>query len=287
MKGMVCMMKNKELSELIQNNRNADREMIEEMRAALKLETEKPLEKRDFDYIEQLSESLARATVPEAVREDAIQSGIKAVLRKNAEKKPMIRRKWLGAVSAACACLVLLIGGNAWAIHATGSNLFQLTYSFFTDHFEFQYSSIHEGSSGIVSQSDASDPYGIRTVCEQHGFTPHTPAYLPDGVTLTETNLQERKKSTFLQFFYAKGSSHISLVYQNFSDDTDLSDRTFGIPSDYQNVSELELDGNTVVISKEDQQYTAFFMIGSTVYTLYTDNLDYTESEHILRSMFR
>ena len=68
---------------------------------------------------------------------------------------------------------------------------------------------------------------------------------------------------------------------------TDEVSIPFGIPSDYHNISEQVIDNTVVTVSKEDNQFTAAFMIDRIQYSICADGLDYDECQRVLESMFK
>ena len=58
-----------------------------------------------------------------------------------------------------------------------------------------------------------------------------------------------------------------------------------GIASDHYNITEQMVNDTIVYISKEEQQYTAAFMVDDTQYVLAADGVDYDECYQVLISM--
>ena len=259
---------------------NADRKMLQELREMLEQEVQKPCSERNYELIRELTAAITDETVPESEFEAEVQEGIRLSVSKH-PVHPV--RKYLKAVTAACIGVILLAGANLWAIRATGSNLFRLVYAVFTDRFEVQFPD-NAPSSAVQPQTD--DPYGIRAACEGHGFSPLIPGYIPDGFEQEHLEYGGTETRPVISTVFCRGSSKISLHYTYLPDQTDFSNWQFGIPSDEQNISELEINGTIIAVSKEEAQYTALFLADQTLYDLFTQDLDESESERILRSMF-
>lgn len=261
-------------------DKSADRKMIQELRDMLDQEVQKPCSKRNYELISELTEAITNGTVPETEFEAEVQNGIRLIESKH-PVHPV--RKYIKAVTAACIVVILLAGANLWAIRATGSNLFGLVYAVFTDRFEVQFPE-STLTSDVRPQTD--DPYGIRAACEEQGFSPLIPGYIPDGFVQEHLEHSGTETRPVISTVFHRGSSKISLHYTYLPDQTDLSNWQFGIPSDEQNISELEINGTIITVSKEDAQYTAMFLTDRTLYVLFTQDLEESESERILRSMF-
>lgn len=268
----------------IQNpNPSADYQMYSELKEMLEAEIQKPYSERNYDLIDELTAAITSATVPESVYNESRQRGLQEQLQATAARSNSRKHAFLRPLYAACACLVILLISNAFAIHVTGSNLLKLTYSIFTDHFEFQYSSLDENS--ILQQINTSeDPYGIRAECEKYGFSPMVPHYLPDGFELTVSECNPAEKKVSANFTYKNANGIISFHCTHYNSPDLLDTWKTTIPSDQHNISELEINGILVVISKEDEQYTASFTVGQTLYTIFTEKISYDESDRILRS---
>ena len=273
-----------ELIEIIRNNPNAEQDMLAEMQELLQEETEKPEEERNYDSIAALSAAITNALMPRAEQEAVIQSGMKKILNRNSvPKKTNIRRMWIAPLTAACACVILLIGTNAWSLHATGVGILTRTYRFFCNSFSFDFSDTENTVSLDTGEHD--DPYGIRTECEKYGFSPLVPQYIPEKFALTVTEHNEKKYQD-VYFTFKNGNKLIFVFYRYYLNPNDVQMHGWGLPSDTHNVSELVLNGVTVTVAQEDQQYHAMFLLNNTIVGLHTKGIDYSEADQILRSMF-
>ena len=187
---------------------NADRQMFSELQALLEAELKKPVSKQDRALISELSSAIIDATIPESVYEESLQTGLQIqqqALRKRTETR---KRSYLRPLTAVCTGLILLFVSNAVAIHATGYNLLELTYSIFDDSFEFRYPS-DESSHVCQPVVSDDDPYGIRTECETKGFSPLVPKYLPEGAELSKVSHHETSQTKKCWFVYRNGSIKI------------------------------------------------------------------------------
>ena len=270
------------MSQQVSFNTDADREMLLEMQVMLQSEISKPYSKRNYDLIRELTAAITDATVPKAEFEESVERGLNKLERVIQKQKVQRKNRILKPIAVAATCFVLLIGANAWSLHATGSSLFKLSYSVFSDFFSFRYS---DSLISTDSMMDSGDPYGIRAECEKDGFSPLVPKYLPEGFELKKVSHNPFENKQEYKFCFYNNSQKIILDYF-FYDEQEQAQESFSIPSDQHNIEEMECDDTTVVISKEDGQFTAFFIKDQTVHLLYTENIDYTDSKKILQSYF-
>ena len=275
-------MKREEFENTILNNPPAMIEILEDL---LNSEMSKPDDQKDFDRIAALSSAISRAYISKESQKEIVCSGINQILQKNTDNnRKKIKRSWKRPLAVACACIVVLLGANAWTFHVTGSTLWQLAYSFFSDHVEYQLPSQINGEFSNTGQS-AYDPYGIRTECEKDGFSPLVPKFIPEGFKLTEVVHHTNGTKRIASFTFINDNQLMSLDYEYYETD-DPEQFSIGIPSDQHNISELERNGVIITISCEDGQYNAQFVQNQTIYGLFTENVDYTVSESILNSIF-
>ena len=198
------------------------------------------------------------------------------------EHRPAVRRRIV--LAAVCACIMLVIGANAWSLHATGVGLLSRTYRFSSKSFSFDLSDTDKYASLDIGEQG--DPYGIRAECEKHGFSPLVPQYRPEGYALIETAYKPTNIRQYVFFTFKNRKKIISMSYYYYPDSDNIQTKGWGFPSDTHNVSELVINGVTVTVSQEDLQYRAMFLLNNTIYSFGTKEIDYAEAEQILRSMF-
>lgn len=264
----------------------ADREMVAEMQAILEQESRKPAAKRDYALIEQLSEAIYEATSNEDLSAIA-EKNILLLAEKSSEKNHrlrQIRRMRPAAVLAACAMLCL--GLNFWTLHALGTNLpetiYQLTkggISLRPDDFD---------SSVIKLEPAEDDPYGIQAECKKLGFSPLTPAFLPEGMQLRDLNTDDAKIKTIQFAFKGSKQTQLHLLYKFAEKQQDYDSINFGFPSDHYQFHEEMLGGYKVLISWEDEVFHAAFCDKEAhiIYHIASNHIGYDESYRVLCSYF-
>ena len=270
-------MQNTDFERLIHSDPQAAVTMLESL---LDDEMQKPDAEKDFDRIAALTAAISSAYMPKEAQETAEQSGIDAVLQRAANKPRHSRPKWVYAVSAACACVVMLFGLNAWSVHATGSNLWKRIYAFWDNSVAFTFDSTD--SAALPAQED---PFGIRAECGKYGFSPRVPQYLPEGFAPKDTVCRDTENERWLMFDYRKENACVQLYYRAYPDASAAQNSKWLLPADTQGLNELEINGITVTVSQKESQYWAMYRLDNIVCAMLTENLDFAESERVLRSM--
>ncbi|MDE6034986.1 MAG: DUF4367 domain-containing protein [Ruminococcus sp.] len=110
---------------------------------------------------------------------------------------------------------------------------------------------------------------------------PETPEYIPENFSLLNIDTEELTICKIISFYYKSGKKKINFTWYEFYID-DIP--PVGIPADTHNLTEQKINNNTVYILKEDNQFTATYIIDNTVHFMYTDNVGYDECEKILES---
>lgn len=59
-----------------------------------------------------------------------------------------------------------------------------------------------------------------------------------------------------------------------------------GIPTEQYEISEQLINNTLISVMKEDEQYTATFIIDKTQYIIYAEHLDYDECQKVLDSFY-
>lgn len=273
----------------------ADREAIAEMQELIELERRKPADQRDYDRIEQLTAVIYEATSIENLNEIAARK-IEELTQISAKKnRSFVRTRWMRRAAILAACAMLCVGLNAWSLHVYGMSFPKAFYRITNGGVLFKISDLEPET--IELQTSEDDPFGIRTECSKHGFSPLTPAYLPDGMILTILSVSDAKagehdgKKANVYFTYRDSkvpSETVSLNYSFIEDDFQLNNTEWGFPSDELKVHGEEIGGKNVVISWEDEVFHAAFSEKDRhiVYQISTNYIGYDESYRILCSYF-
>ena len=137
----------------------------------------------------------------------------------------------------------------------------------------------------IELETSPDDPYGIRKICEEMGFSPRTPSYIPEHLILKNVEQRgEGMKGVVLWYQYR--NQYFSINYTYFEDDASFQNSTFGIPSDEYNIHTETIGGTQVLISWEDQIFHAIFSENHIVYHITSKKIEYDTAYHVLLSFF-
>lgn len=270
-------MENKEyILEKIRSDDSFGNVNAEELTVQLDRELAKP--NPDYDLVDELSAVILEAR-GKAVQEIDVQSEIKAIKKKadNGIKRFRCPR-W--AVAASAACLVL-IGANTVSVAAWGTNIFSAFVQFTKGDLTIDFGKQEQAVINLPTSED--DPYGIKAKCAEYDIYPMIPYYLPDGFKLTNCEENILSHSTDLRFFYENDNTKLILSYEAYKNSDDIP--PIGIPTDTHNLQETEINGQTMYVLKEDNQFTAAFLNDSIVYIITSNKLDYDECQKVVESM--
>lgn len=268
------------------NLTRADREMVAEMQTLLEQESRKPVQKRDYDLIEQLSAAIYEATSNEDLSAIAAKN-IAQLAAQSAEKsrKHRYSRRMRTAVALA-ACVVLFLGLNAWTIHTFGMNLPKTIYQITQGGISLRPTDLE--SQIIELEPSEDDPYGIRTECEKLGFSPLTPSYLPEGMQLKDLTSNDEQIKRIRFAFRSNKEAQLHLIYHYAENQQVYESTNFGFPSDSYQIHEETIGGKTVLISWEDEVFHAEFCDSDAhiIYHVSSNHIGYDESYRVLCSYF-
>lgn len=265
----------KELADKI----NADKEFTTEayryIKSELDKETAKPLHKRDFDRIEQLTAQLAELSGDKpSDNTDRLYRQIREYER--TAKKPLNIFKRF--VPVLC-CFVLIITANCVSVAAWNMNIISAVIKFTQGGFSVDFGNQSEE---VVLPTSEDDPYGFIAKLAEYDIEFETPHYIPEGFVLTEvdTNVNE-DFSNSVSFHYENGKQKFILSYDKYLKEVP----DIVIPSDEYNLSETEVNGSTAIISKEDNQYTITYQKGKTNFVMFAVDVPYDECDKMAASI--
>ena len=259
---------------------NADKEFTMEaysyIKTELDRETSKPLRKRDFDRIEQLTSQLAELSGDDYTPYNTERLYDRLRSYERAAKKPVNIFKRF--VPVLC-CLMLVFTANCVSVAAWNMDIVSAMIEFTKSGFAIDFGKPKEEIYLPVSEND---PYGFNAKLAEYNIEFETPNYIPEGFVLTEveTNINE-SVANLVVFHYEKGSQKFILSYEKFWNDVPK----IVIPSDHYNISEIDINGSKAIISKEDNQYTVTYQKEQTVFVMFSVDISYDECEKIVASI--
>lgn len=267
----------KDLAEKINADREFTMEAYNYIRSELDKETTKPLRKRDFDRIEQLTAQLNELTGDNSDSEQPDTSELYKRIRnyEKTSKKPFSVMKRFAPVLC---CMVLVLAANCITVLAYDMNIISAVIKFTQGGFSVDFGNQPEK---IVLPTSEDDPYGLIAKLAEYDIEFETPHYIPEGFTLSRIGNNENSSATSVTFDFYNGEQSINISYDKFHNEVGQ----IGIPSDHYNISETEVNGSPAIVSKEDNQYTITFQKDKTVFFMFTQDVPYDECEKIVESI--
>lgn len=267
----------KDLAEKINADREFTMEAYNYIRSELDKETTKPLRKRDFDRIEQLTAQLNELTGDNSDSEQPDTSELYKRIRnyEKTSKKPFSVMKRFAPVLC---CMVLVLAANCITVLAYDMNIISAVIKFTQGGFSVDFGNQPEE---VVLPTSEDDPYGFIAKLAEYDIEFETPHYIPEGFTLSRIGNNENSSATSVTFDFYNGEQSINISYDKFHNEVGQ----IGIPSDHYNISETEVNGSPAIVSKEDNQYTITFQKDKTVFFMFTQDVPYDECEKIVESI--
>lgn len=264
-------MTNKELLEKITEDIHLDRREAEAVSEEIDRELAK--KKPDYDKIAALSNQYCEIIGADEEVDSSSEEHCRRILeaaRNYNPKKRMFKR----VLAIAASLTFVVLSANFYTVSAYNMNIFKAIVHYANGGFSVDFTSKTETND---------DPYGIKAECAKYGIYPEVPTYLPEGFELYEVNYDELGKDSVIDFLFHKDNMTIDISYDMFSDLAEMS--KVGYPSDYYNISEIEINGSSAVVSKEDGQFTLVYAKGNILMSIFTTELNYEECDKIVDSI--
>lgn len=267
-----------DLNELYHRIREDDadeQEMLFALQQKLREEMDKPLEERDYDQISELTQAICQLTG----EEQSIQK-YKEQFQSKIKRERLIHRvgKWKKPLIACCAAFAVLCAANVYTVSSMGVDLITAVHQISQNGITIFMEQNDPNESELTSEHD---PYGIKAECKKYGFTPIAPSYLPEGFELYHVEQVGDEMAQTVVFYYKKGSQILNIEMIHYPTG---NVQPLGIPSDTLQFYEEVVDGKTMYLLKEDDQFTAAFLYGKTAYMVWAEHLDYDECQKIIES---
>ena len=273
-------MKELELSALIRSA-DPDAAFLAELQEELSNELKKPVDEQDYDRIDEMTEAIAVLTGNDEIINERAAAGMEkavAALHRNEKRKRISRICRVAAI----ACAVVLLVSNVWSYSAYGMNVFSAAYKLYNGGMTVDLTKIEEHG------SEAGDRFkqDMQDKCAAHHINAVVPDYIPAGFEPMENygRFIETEHFSDISFYFQKDKAKLIVHAREFDDPDEIT--PIGIPTDTHNISEQTINGTSVCVVKEDQEYHAAFLIDKTQYVITGIKLDYDECQRVLNSMF-
>lgn len=282
-------MNNDDLIKKISEDNETENLILSQLRIQLDEEMKKPFKKRDYNKIEALSCEIAELSIGRKNLEAKASAGaslLKQKLEENPDEK--IRRKRIHPALAAVGCFAaVIIVLNTISLTAFGMNIFSAAVKFTKGAISFSLSddSLQDNKPGTSTDmpQEQLDAYGIKAKCIEHNVSAEVPHYLPEGFELDDFIYDKLSVSDDLYFYFTNGEAAVNITFQSYHDPEDIPDQI--IPSETYDVSDIEINGHSGYIIKENNQFTALYQSESTVCIYYASGVDYDEFIQIINSI--
>lgn len=270
-------MGNESLKRKVLNDMNMKENMISDLQRELKEEMNKPSDKWDCEKINEITQTIHNLSCDNENEE--INSGKENLLKKiKVTKKP--RRKIYRTISAVAACLIVGVALNTISISVCGMNMFSAVYEITQGGIKID---LNKKEDVIELPTAPDDPYGMKTKCAEYDIYPLTPSYIPEEFELINFEKDINGAFDTVIFRYKKDDTKLNFEICKYNDAENIP--PIGIPTDTYNIEEQEINGNTMYILKEDNQFTATFQENDIVYVIFADGLNYDECQKVVESL--
>lgn len=257
---------------------DVDMEILFDLKKTLAEEMSKPVEERDEKLISELEDMISKTN--EEIIGESKKRSLESVMKMLDEYEEPKHIKIYKQISVAVAVFLVLLGLNTASIKVFGQNMFSVAYQLTKGGITISAEQSESNDGIVVSESD---PYGMKAKCAEYGFFPDTPSYIPEGFVLKNISEESNDYLDSIIFAYKKGNVILNFYFTNYKTINEAPSIT--LPTDTYNVTEEQINGNTMYILKEDKQYTVVFVDKKIEYSIFSENLAYNECDKILESM--
>ena len=254
-----------------------EQDSLREVEALLDAELAKPEKERNYDKIEELTDAYACLAADEEQIEKAAEQGWADLQEKHpraGKTRPVVRMRLMLTAGIAA---VLLFAANAFTVSALDMSLYSVIVKISNEGFSVDFT-----PDPLELETSPDDPYGIRTACAEHGMEVEAPTYIPEGFVLEDMDYTDLTSCETVAFWFYKGDRKIHLIYTKY---TNKDGSTGWIPCDEFNLTEVNINGNPAIVSKEDGQCTLVYMNDLLETVIYMEYLDYSECDKVIDSL--
>lgn len=231
---------------------------------------------RDYDLINELTESLIIIDGKSA--EIDVDANIDKIISRRNQKVSI--PKALRIATAACVIFIVLFSVNIVSISAFNIDLFKEVVQFGDNLIKFDFNKTEDPT--IELEISMEDPYGLKAEIGKLGINSMLPSYIPEDFELKamETDGIEDNRYNDLLLHYRKKKLILNIHITEY---LDKITENIGIPSENGNLEQINVKGIDIFILSEDGWYKSIFSNGLVVYSVST-NADYETIIKVLGS---
>ncbi len=262
----------------------SEEEELLALQAELQTELARPDAEQDAARVEELTQLICAMTNLDERIPTYREACCTEIRRRQISMKRSAKHGWARRIAAVCACVAVVVVANICSMAAFGTNIFTATVQWLPGSFGITMPSWKEP----ITPADENDIYGMKAECEKYGFTPLTPAYIPEGFELTLVNpIVSNQKESYVQFIYTKDrligeDVLLNIMYRHYNNAEDILPS--GIPSDDTPPKEEVINGVTMWTLEEDDQFHVMFSYENTVYHICSRRLGGDECRKVAAS---
>ena len=250
--------------------------MISDLQRELKEEMNKPSSQWDCEKISEITETIHNLSCDSKI--EANETRKEDLLEKvKASKTP--KRKIYRRIGAVAACLLIGVGINVASLSVFGTNMFSAAYRIVKGGMTINMDK--EDSVELPTTDD--DPYGMKAKCAEYEMYPLTPTYIPEGFELVNIVDDVNEVFTNVIFQYKDSGIKLNFDFCQYNEGEEIP--PICLPTDTYNIVEEEINGHTMYILKEDNQFTAAFQEDNMVYAITAIDCNYDECQKVIESL--
>lgn len=264
------------LKRKVLSDMNTKENMISDLQRELKEEMNKPSSQWDCEKISEITETIHNLSCDSKI--EANETRKEDLLEKvKASKTP--KRKIYRSIGTVAACLLIGVGINVASFSVFGTNMFSAIYQITQGGITIDMNK----EKVIELPTTTDDPYGMKAKCAEYEMCPLTPTYIPEGFELSNLVVDELSSFTHIIFQYKENGMKLNFDFCQYNEGEEIP--PICIPTDTYNIVEEEINGHTMYILKEDNQFTAAFQEDNMVYAITAIDCNYDECQKVIESL--
>ncbi|MBR1592928.1 MAG: DUF4367 domain-containing protein [Ruminococcus sp.] len=235
----------------------------------------------DYDLIDEITQLIMEKKGLES--NVSPENGISAIKRRSLKHRHG-KRAWKFALTAAASILIM---GNVITVNAKGESFLAAIIEQTRQQIDFNFRDDHRFS-GEGSQTY--DPYGIKQQCEEYGFIPEAPMYLPEELSYSVSDMTDMNDNngSYFKFTFTNQLSSFTALYFVYSDPENMNE--IGIKNEVKEYSEITVNDHSAVFAAYKTGYgTDFYGLtyrkGNVIANFFFEQISDDEIDKIIQSI--